>query len=80
MSTMSDPEPVTVEQLRDQWGEKWRIWRSDGGGWYATRRRAVSQMEYREGLYRTLGADDGDGLRRQLEQQRERESCTFCDG
>lgn len=55
----------------------WHVWRSPHErdmptGWCATRDKPLSGMEYRQGLYRTLGADDPDGLRRQLEQQVER--------
>lgn len=56
----------------------WHVWRSRDEknvpkGWYATRDQPLSGMEYRQGLYRTLGADDLDGLRKQLEQQARRE-------
>ena len=50
----------------------WHIWRGRSGhqlrGWYATRRERLTSMEYRAGLFRTLAADDPNGLREQFEQ------------
>lgn len=67
----------TVEALGDDF-PKWHIWRGHSGitlgGWYATRRQPLSDMEYHAGLYRTLGADDPGDLRKQLEQQTSRET------
>jgi hypothetical protein len=51
----------------------WCVWRGRDGdklaSWYATRRERLTDMEYCEGLYRTLAADDPNGLREQLEEQ-----------
>jgi hypothetical protein len=43
-------------------------------GWYATRRERLTSIEYHAGLFRTLAADDPNGLRLQLELQTEIQS------
>lgn len=70
MSTTAKPD--TIATLTEDF-PTWHIWRGRSDdrlkGWYATRKRRLSNMEYREGLFRTLAADDPQGLRGQLEQQ-----------
>lgn len=74
MSTTAEPDTIATLS-RDYPG--WHVWRGRSGdklkGWYATRTTRPTSMEYRQGLYRTLGADDPENLRQQLEQQAERE-------
>ncbi|GAA4510837.1 hypothetical protein GCM10023191_074050 [Actinoallomurus oryzae] len=64
----SDPMTTLVEEFSG-----WHIWRGRSGhqlsGWYATRRKRLTNAEFRAGLFRTLAADDPHGLREQLEQQ-----------
>jgi hypothetical protein len=70
MSTTVKPD--TIATLSKDY-PTWHVWRGRSGtklkGWYATRHHRLSNMEYREGLFRTLAADDPAGLREQLEQQ-----------
>jgi hypothetical protein len=51
----------------------WHFWRGRSGdqpkGWYATRRERITARQVERGLFRTLAADDADGLRDQLKQQ-----------
>lgn len=70
MSTTAEPDTITT--LAEGF-PGWHVWRGRSGdglkGWYATRQQRLSSMEYREGLFRTLAADDPGSLREQLEQQ-----------
>lgn len=65
-------KPDTVASLGEEFPD-WHVWRGRSGthlrGWYATRRRRLSTADYHDGLFRTLGADNPEGLREQLEQQ-----------
>lgn len=47
----------------------WRIWRSDGGCWWATRRHRVSDRQLNAGYEATVCGDDADELRRALARQ-----------
>lgn len=51
----------------------WRVWRSDGGAWWATRRYRLTDDQLDAGLAATVAADDLAGLRVQLRQQARRE-------
>lgn len=62
------PEDVQLEDLRDDYGRRWRIWRAMSehqvaGDWHA--RRATRAT--RAGALRELRADTADGLRRALQ-------------
>ena len=72
MSTATEPD--TVASLGEEFPD-WHVWRGRSGGrlkgWYATRdrRQKLSSADQAAGLFRTLGADNSQGLREQLEQQ-----------
>lgn len=52
----------------------WQVWRSDAGRWYATRSGDLSDAELQAGCAMTVAADDAEGLRRMLLDQRRGES------
>lgn len=49
----------------------WRVWRSDGGTWWATRRGlALSDAQFDEGMVATVCGDNADLLYTELLRQR----------
>ncbi|GAA3410061.1 MULTISPECIES: hypothetical protein [Streptosporangium] len=54
----------------------WTIWRSDAGRWWATRHHPLTSAQRDVGCAMTIDADDPEGLREQLLDQRERSGDT----
>jgi hypothetical protein len=54
----------------------WTIWRSDAGRWWATRHHPLTSAQRDVGCAMTIDADDSEGLREQLLDQRERSGGT----
>ncbi|MES9542592.1 MULTISPECIES: hypothetical protein [unclassified Actinomadura] len=52
----------------------WQVWRSDAGRWYATRSGDLTDAQLQAGCAMTVAADDAEGLRRTLLDQRRGES------
>lgn len=55
-------------EISEAWPD-WKIWRSDGGSWMATRRRTLSAAEIRARLAHTLMEPDAEKLVEQLVEQ-----------
>lgn len=49
----------------------WTIWRSDAGRWWATRHQPLTAAQRDAGYAMTIDADDPEGLREQLLDQRD---------
>lgn len=47
----------------------WRTWRSNGGGWWATRLGALTDQQLKDGLAMTLAADSEDDLDKLISEQ-----------
>ncbi|GAA0962451.1 hypothetical protein [Actinocorallia libanotica] len=64
---------ATTEDLQNNWPD-WRIWRSSGGSWMATRRRTLTVDEVSEGLAHTLMENAEHELLAELDEQQRIES------
>jgi hypothetical protein len=60
------------EALQNEYPQ-WKIWPSDAGHWYASRRHHLSRHAHRFGVWQTVDAADLDGLRAELVDQAARE-------
>ncbi|MEV0830944.1 MULTISPECIES: hypothetical protein [Streptosporangiaceae] len=67
----ADTEVATLDRLAADFPD-WRIWRSDRGHWYATRRIPVTEGQGRAGCNRMVDAGAADDLRELLTEQQER--------
>jgi hypothetical protein len=47
----------------------WNVWRSDEGGWWASRRRPLRPSRWPAGYALTVAADEARGLRELITRQ-----------
>ncbi|GAA0853603.1 hypothetical protein ACFQVD_26235 [Streptosporangium amethystogenes subsp. fukuiense] len=67
----ADTEVTALDRLAAKFPD-WRIWRSDRGHWYATRRTPVTEAQGRARCNRMVDASNSDALDELLTEQQER--------
>ena len=67
--TMDDLNPTvaaTVTAIETEFGNRWGVWLSDTGQWWATRTQAMTTAEQAAGCVPYLQASDPGELRQQI--------------